>query len=38
MDRFIGHSQVISTNNYNTLKTTVTTNITHKIKSPISAY
>jgi hypothetical protein len=35
MNRFIGHSQIVTTNNYNTLKITVT--ITHKIKSSESA-
>jgi hypothetical protein len=31
MNRFIGHSQVVTTNNYNILKNTITA--THKIKS-----
>jgi hypothetical protein len=35
MNRLTGHSQVVTTNNYNTLKITVT--ITHKIKSSVSA-
>jgi hypothetical protein len=36
MDRFIGHSQVLTTNNFNTLKITVT--VTGKVKSSVSAY
>jgi hypothetical protein len=36
VDRFTGHSQVVTTNNYNTLKITVT--IANKIKSSMCAY
>jgi hypothetical protein len=36
MNRFIGHSQVVTTDNYKTLQVTVTK--THKIKSSTSAY
>jgi hypothetical protein len=36
VNRFIGYSQVVTTNNYSTLKITVT--VTHKIKSSVSAY
>jgi hypothetical protein len=36
MNRFIGHSQVATTSNLNTPKITII--ITHKIKSPTSAY
>jgi hypothetical protein len=36
MNRFNGHSHVVTTNNYNTLKITVI--ITQKIKSSTSAY
>jgi hypothetical protein len=35
VNRFSGYSQVVTTNNHNTLKITVT--ITHKIKSSTSA-
>jgi hypothetical protein len=37
MNRFIGHFQVVTTNDYNTLKITVTVTVTHKIKSSMSA-